>query len=989
MDVRKRVIFWPLITLAGLICFLLSTVHHYQNSQRNIRSIHHHNQAYGELQDIQSALQDMSSGSLGFVVSHNYGQAQAYERASLIVDRSLLDTRSLLSADSIQRSKLDSLNSLILELLNFDNLIMSHATVTGGPSDSLVRTGIGVSLLDQARNQIRAMRNREFQAADRDRSEYRASSQKFLINTLVAGGAAFLLLLFGIYRTNLMYIRFQRIGEDLRSSETKYRKLIEDSGVVMFTSDYKGDFTNVSQRVFDLTGYTSTELLGKSFALLVAPDWVERVTRHYLEQFEQQIPESTLEFPIHIKEGKQKWIRQLGVTLFENGKPKGLQCIVRDITADKELQMRLKKSEEQLRENESLLQAIMENSTAMIFIKDLQSRYLFANRQFKETFRVNDETLYGKTDYDLEPAELAKRYHAVDELIFQGSHYQETEEIIVLHGEPHNYLVVKFPLLDSKHELFGLCGIATDITDRSRYQSELIEARKKAEMAEKLQEQFLATMSHEIRTPINGIVGMTNLLSSTSLNKNQQEFLQTIRESSDILLMLINDILDVSKIKAGMLNLEKIPFELREILQTMQYAFAYRFSEKGLEFRMDIDPSLPPILVGDPHRLKQILNNLIGNALKFTQSGEVRLKVSLSSTTGDQARIQFRVSDTGIGIPTDKLDSIFESFKQVGSDISRRYGGTGLGLTITKQLVELQQGSIQVSSVPGKGTSFLVTIPFGYRDTALPGERLEFRQNIRHDLNGLNILVAEDNAINQKVVFYTLQKVGARPVIVNNGKEAVEALKGENSFDLVLMDIQMPELDGYSASRKIREDLGLKIPIIAMTATALKGEKEKCLQAGMNGYISKPFAPADLFEQITRLLQSRQTETPKPMESKPVAASYDLSYLVELEDDEYLLEVLNLFLDSTPPVLSEIRQSIGTGDWEQVYHLNHRLKSSLGMFQMQAILDLVTQMEQNAKNRTELDRMDSLISQALEAYQHTLPSLEMERDKVKNRISGK
>jgi signal transduction histidine kinase len=400
-----------------------------------------------------------------------------------------------------------------------------------------------------------------------------------------------------------------------------------------------------------------------------------------------------------------------------------------------------------------------------------------------------------------------------------------------------------------------LIQLNRDISVRKGVQEKLVGAIREAQEARQMQEQFLANMSHEIRTPMNGIKGMTDLLMDTSLTDKQQELTGIIKSSVNNLLVIINDILDFSKIKAGKLDIEKIDFNVKEVLKGTVAIFDHRLKRKGLALQMEVDASIPERVNGDPHRLNQVLINLLGNAIKFTHQGHIQIRVNLQQLTDEKVVLAFNIADTGIGIAEDSLPHIFDKFSQAGQDISRRYGGTGLGLTICKQLLHLQGGDITATSSVGRGSVFSFYLPYGFsghQDAERPAA------GMIHDysnlLTGKRFLVAEDNEINQKLIDYVLKKAGGEVEMVSNGAEAVRYLQNDNTVDLIIMDLQMPEMDGYAATQYIRNDLQMRTPIIAMTATAMKGEQLQCLELGMNEYMTKPFDFADLYRRIDGLL---------------------------------------------------------------------------------------------------------------------------------------
>ncbi|MEO6549591.1 MAG: response regulator [Ferruginibacter sp.] len=402
-----------------------------------------------------------------------------------------------------------------------------------------------------------------------------------------------------------------------------------------------------------------------------------------------------------------------------------------------------------------------------------------------------------------------------------------------------------------------MIGSLQDITDRKNAELETQKARREAEEARKTQEQFLANMSHEIRTPMNGVIGMTQLLTATNLTDDQKECVATIKESAENLMVIINDILDLTKIVAGKITLVKSNYVFNDIINNSVKINQYRADEKGILLKTDIDKDIFPFLSGDPVRLNQILINLVGNAIKFTEKGEVNVKVKLLDQNDKTVSLEFSISDTGIGIAEDKIETVFERFIQISGTSTRKYGGTGLGLTITRQLIELQGGSIHVKSQEEKGSVFTFYLTIQKGICPVVAEHKISTKELLDTLNGINILLVEDNIINQKVAVKTLSIRGASIDVANHGKEAIELLKMK-SYDIILMDLQMPEMDGYEATRIIRHEMSEAIsltPIIAMTASALIADRDKCLQAGMNDYIAKPFVAQELNEKILYQLE--------------------------------------------------------------------------------------------------------------------------------------
>jgi len=783
--------------------------------------------------------------------------------------------------------------------------------------------------------------------------------------------------------------RLRKLAEnDTRQIEIKYKNLVDNSGVGLLTTDLNGRITFVNKRITTFTGFQPSEMIGRHFSSLVDKDWVQTTNEKLRKQFQLRQAESDISYPLSVKSGNRIWVEQSSVILMENGEPQGFQCIVKDITEKRRIESELKKIEFEREEHQFRLQSILDNTPLIIFIKDLNGRYLLANKSFKDAFNSTSEQIIGKTDFDLVSEENAKRYKEIDEYVIREQKNVEVEETIELAGVTKNLLIVKFPLFDKNNNIYGISGIASDITERYLYGLHLIEARQKAELAEQLQEQFLANMSHEIRTPMNGIIGMTNILLNSPMSNEQKDFVHIIKKSSDSLMVLINDILDLSKIKAGKLRIENIDFRLRETVEQTISTFRVLINDKGLKLRTSVDLSIPDSLTGDPHRLNQILNNLISNAIKFTAAGEISFEIKPINHIENEIELLFSISDTGIGIPQEKLESIFESFSQAESGTSRKFGGSGLGLSITKKLIEMQNGSIEVKSIPGKGTDFNFTIKYAIPAHTVAKQYDNIKQETLNEggLSGKRVLVVEDNEANQKVIYHMLDKIGIDADLADNGKVAIKLLEDGFQYDLVIMDLQMPEMDGFETTEYIRQNLKLTIPIIAMTASALRNEKIKCMELGMNEYLNKPFVPADLFRELRRFLLKREeviTENNQPEVYTESKKLYSLNHLIELDDLDCLCEVLHIFLESTPVIMNEINEAIVLKNWEEVYKKAHKLKSSMGVLQMGKLMSVISKIESDAKEKKNLKEIPVNFEKAQELLSQVTPMI---KDELENAL---
>lgn len=519
-----------------------------------------------------------------------------------------------------------------------------------------------------------------------------------------------------------------------------------------------------------------------------------------------------------------------------------------------------------------------------------------------------------------------------------------------------------------------------------RRQSILIEeldiAEKKASVAAQTKENFLANMSHEIRTPLSGILGFTNLLQKRPLDETSAQFVSSIQQSGENLMTIINDILDLSKIEAGMMRITSGVFSINGLVDSVKTLFLERVKEKKLTIAGHVDPSIPDTLVGDATRLTQIMVNLIGNAIKFTRQGSISIEVYIRERSENIIVLGFKVSDTGIGIEREKLDEIFERFNQGEDSITRNYGGTGLGLSIVKQLILLQHGNIEVTSEQGKGTTFDFFIPYTVAEEQLEKTAsvntgyFKDRSNIP-----LKVLVVDDNVINQSLMNHLLLQWNIDFDIVSNGAEAVDYLR-KNPCDLVLMDIQMPQMDGYTATEQIRDVLKLDIPIIAMTAHALAGEREKCLSRGMNEYLSKPVNEEELFRIISGFgLEHSEYKKVKAETHVPEYQFIDLTYMRSVSGGDQSFEhlVTKQFTEKIPQHMEELLKAYEDEDFAILKLRAHDLKSSVAILGLLPLLEQKLDIlekpneHQHMLNQT-LDEVKKILLSSLKEAEHLLTS---------------
>jgi PAS domain S-box-containing protein len=676
-----------------------------------------------------------------------------------------------------------------------------------------------------------------------------------------------------------------------------------------------------------------------------------------------------------------------------------------------------KKKEEQLEQ----LAMVAVKSYNAVTISDKDGKIEWVNRGFTKLFGYRLEDVIGTKGEILKRGEtqaLTMEADFLKVLLEQKKPVSFENKCYSKKGREYWILTSLTPILNDQGEVEKIISIDSDISKQKNLEQNLIIANKIAEHSLqqgnkaleelhkaklqleeslKVKEEFLANMSHEIRTPMNAIVGFTNLLQKSELNAENQQYVNAIKTSGENLLVIINDILDFSKLESGKITFENIDFNLFQIVSTLIELMLPRAIEKNIKLSSVVDKKIPEKLTGDPTRLTQILTNLIGNAIKFTNSGGVRLSVVMVSENDEGIEIEFSVADTGIGIKEENLSRIFESFTQATSDTTRKYGGTGLGLTITKRLVEQQEGVISVKSRLGEGSVFIVRLKFSKltSQNAIDSLLLE-EEGEKFPLMGVRILLVEDNYLNQVLATKILDNWKCKVDVADNGAIAVEKVS-KNNYDVVLMDIQLPEMDGYEATSHIRSKLNHPksgIPIIAMTAHALADESEKCFKMGMNDYISKPFDENKLHLKICRALSktARAADFLKENGSDGVSTASkrvtNLAYIEKIAngDQQFVLRMINVFLNQTPLMLDSMTTHLENRDWKGLKAIAHKVKPSVAFMGITEMEQLIGNIEDSAQHETFTDEIGSMLESARNICNEALEELRDEKKKIEGGV---
>jgi len=749
----------------------------------------------------------------------------------------------------------------------------------------------------------------------------------------------------------------KRAEEALIESEHRFRTMADSCPIGIWVTDRTGGTQFINRTYREFCGITSEQVEGDEWKSRIhpedAPEFVAALERAVKEQMPFKAEER-----IRRADGEWRWVESYAVPYFSpNGEFLGLVGTSKDITERRQAVLALESSEEKFRQ-------LAENIREIFWVKDAGSEgFLYVSPAYEQVWGRTCASIYENPASRLEaihPDDLEKAC-----LVFarqkEGEPAETEYRILIQDGQEKWIRDRSFPIRDREGQLIRLVGIVEDITERKRYEQELISAQEGAEAANHAKSRFLANMSHEIRTPMNGVIGMNQLLLETDLTPEQRKYVQMAQTSGHTLLALIDDILDLSKIEAGKISLEKQILDVRQVIADVILLLQDRVTAKGLQLLSCVSPDVPPHIQGDALRLRQILTNLAANAVKFTDHGEVTFNVELMSESNGIATLRFAVSDTGIGIRPDQVKILFSPFVQADASTTRKYGGTGLGLTISKQLVELMGGKMGVNSREGKGSTFWFTAVF---ESAVASERRSAGE-LPKDLvmeprpqttigHGEKILVAEDNLTNQLVVLAQLRKLGYKADVVMNGAKAVEAVE-RGGYDLVLMDCEMPVMDGYEATRRIRKSLQPGIPIVALTADAMSSARERCLSEGMNDYLAKPLELPRLADVLAKWLRAARTNAlPEPLPrdaGESIECTFDEEALLRrlMGDRQLASAIVNGFLDDFPIQLKNLHGLLSRGDAPAVRLHAHALKGAAATVGAEGLRSITSAIEEAGK----------------------------------------
>lgn len=599
-----------------------------------------------------------------------------------------------------------------------------------------------------------------------------------------------------------------------------------------------------------------------------------------------------------------------------------------------------KRNELELVYNEEKYRGIIANMNLGLLEVDTDETILYFNQSFLEMSGWSGSELMGKKPSDIFlSGDNVRVMNEKNALRKRGVSDVYEVELQDKKGRTRWWMVSGAPLYDKSGLLKGSIGIHLDITKQKELEFSLTQANQRAQESSQAKDLFLMNMSHELRTPMNGIIGFVRELRRVNTDAVNLRYLDSIQSAAEHLLNILNDILDLSRIDAGKLTIDKIGFRVSETVSRALEVISPKSDEKGLTLEFSVDDRIEPVLKGDPIRLKQVFLNLLGNAIKFTEKGKVSLHCKVVNESPDKQWICFEVEDTGIGMEKEFFSRMFTKFSQEDSSITRNYGGTGLGLNICKELIEMMSGAVTVDTEKGRGTKFTFILPFDRgTEKDIPDETV--RPISRSSAEGIRVLLVEDNVLNQEVARLTLHHLKANVDVASDGEEAIDVLL-RKEFDIVLMDLQMPKMDGYQTTRKIRKDLMLDLPIVALTANAIKGEREKCLECGMDDFISKPFEESDILRVLSKYVSRGKAQLLK------LPRLYDLTKLNQLAhgDQEFVLKMQKLFIKQCEQSILDFNGARERNDVDAIKQIAHRIKPSVGNLRIDTLFQLLKSFE--------------------------------------------
>ena len=752
----------------------------------------------------------------------------------------------------------------------------------------------------------------------------------------------------------------------LQESEAKFRNVIDQATDIIYTTDEEGYFTFINPIGSNAFGYSMEEIIGKRYIDFIPDEYKKELFAYYTKIRDQGSSNDYYELPIRAKSGETFWIGQNVNRIERLDGNFYYNAVARDITLRIRAESELEKARVALTQSEVKYRSVLENLDLGLMEVDNDGKIIRVYDRFCVMTGYTQEELIGR---DALNTLIVPEFEKV--LRTQDANRQKKEsgvyevQIRRKDGKRIWVLISGAPFYNENGDVIGSLGIHFDITDRKDLESNLKVANQKAIKAQKAEQDFLANMSHEIRTPLNAIIGMSHLLQDTQLDDKQDEYVEILSDSASLLKGLVSDILDISKIDSGKAEMNESTFELTDFANRLVKTFDQRAQEKGLRLSSSVTCDQRCIVKSDHQWLNQILINLLGNAIKFTQSGEVNLTIRLVKENEQSAQYHFEVQDTGIGMDPSERKKIFTSFKQANTNVRKEYGGTGLGLSIASRLVSLLGGELEVSTEEGVGSRFFFTLNLTTSKESL--SRNSKIEDFAIERNAdINILVVEDNIMNQKYISALLHKWKVNFEIAENGQQAVDKCS-MYTYDMIFMDLSMPVMDGYTATNLIREMPGNHAPIIALTASTFLSKKELAMNAGMNDFLAKPFTPRELYRVIQKHVPPSDRTMNSGADDTPTINRTTLSSLYG-DDDEYALDMFQTYADVIDQEVGHLKEH--RHDKEAIRKQIHKMKPMFAMVGLDHISQLCAEIETNSTSMhlqdiiTAADKVIMLVEQS-------------------------
>jgi PAS domain S-box-containing protein len=760
----------------------------------------------------------------------------------------------------------------------------------------------------------------------------------------------------------LYMLRKQKESNNIiQEREEQFRGIIENINDVFWEWTPDANFKYLSPQIFKIFGFHPEELIGKPVYTNIKKSNRYRYDLLFKAQMKRKTSFNDVEFTFYHKNGEEKVVEISGFPVFDSSNNlMYYRGVTRDITQTKIIMDKVNLTLSQMN-------AILNSMPFLAWLKDTFGRYITVNKSFGEFFKSEKEYFINKKDIDIYEFSIAEKFINADLEVLNTKKQVYFEYEIIRDNELLWYEAYMTPILDDKNNIIGLTGLARDISERKKFENEIIKSRDLADAANKAKSEFLANMSHEIRTPMNAILGFSEILLNTVKTPQEKNYLMTILNSGRILLALINDILDLSKIEAGRFDLELEPIDIRSIIDEIKYIFTQKSEEKGLTLIFEQSTSLPSSIMIDEIRMRQVILNLVGNAIKFTDNGFIKIntKVNYIYPNPNEVDLIIDIIDSGIGIPLDQQKLIFDAFRQQDGQSTRTYGGTGLGLAISRRLVEMMGGEITVKSEQGKGSTFTICLKRIIASNDIYAEKQEFDESINNYIfKDSTLLVVDDVFHNRELVKSFLANSTLKIFEAENGLQALEIASRVNP-DLILMDLRMPVLNGYEANLQIKSNPAIKgIPIIAFTASFLKSDKEN-IENSFEGFISKPVSKATLFQTLVQYLKY---DIINPMRSL-------LDVDIPLEITEISLEVYNLMIDKLENELIIKRNEILEVLWiDEAEKFSKQLNDLGSTYNINLLVNYSELLAQNIslfeidKVEVQLREFESIIAEFKEIY---------------------